>query len=187
MKNVNASVQILTLGEASILDLPKVGFLSSRKVPPAAVMKCYDWATEMRDKGVCVMGGFQSPLERDVLMFLLQGKQPVVWVLAHKLWTERSIPKAYRELIAAGRLLVVSPVAQTVARVDARTATIRNRYILEHSEKVVFAAIDPNGALSRLIGEYPDLQWQVLASVGAAGGFILDHRDGHNRPMSAAF
>ena len=48
----------------------------------------------------------------------------------------------------------------------------RNRYILEHSEKVVFAAIDPNGALSRLIGEYPDLQWQVLASVGSAGGFI---------------
>ena len=169
---MNASAQILTLGEASILDLPKVGFLSSRKVPPAAVMKCYDWATEMRDKGVCVMGGFQSPLERDVLMFLLQGKQPVVWVLAHKLWTERSIPKPYRELIAAGRLLVVSPVAQTVARVDARTATIRNRYILEHSEKVVFAAIDPNGALSRLIGEYPDLQWQVLASVGSAGGEV---------------
>ena len=26
MKNVNASAQILTLGEASILDLPKVGF-----------------------------------------------------------------------------------------------------------------------------------------------------------------
>ena len=50
-------------------------------------MKCYDWATEMRDNGVCVMGGFQSPLERDVLTFLLKGKQPVVWVLAHKLWT----------------------------------------------------------------------------------------------------
>ena len=79
-------VKIATLGDASILNLPKVGFLSSRKVPPAAVMKCYDWATEMRDKGVCVMGGFQSPLERDVLTFLLKGKQPVVWVLAHKLW-----------------------------------------------------------------------------------------------------
>ena len=67
MKNVNASVQILTLGEASILDLPKVGFLSSRKVPPAAVMKCYDWATEMREKGVCVMGGFQKPLHARAL------------------------------------------------------------------------------------------------------------------------
>ena len=163
MEKLNTTAQITTLGDASIFDLPKVGFLSSRKVPPAAVMKCYDWATEMRDKGVCVMGGFQSPLERDVLTFLLQGKQPVVWVLAHKLWTEKSIPKAYREPIDAGRLLVVSPVAQTARRVDARTATIRNRYILKHSEKVVFATIYPNGTLSRLIGEYPDLQWQVLA------------------------
>lgn len=163
MKKLNTTAQITTLGDASILDLPKVGFLSSRKVPPAAVMKCYDWATEMRDKGVCVMGGFQSPLERDVLTFLLQGKQPVVWVLAHKLWAEKSIPKSYREPLASGRLLVVSPVAQTVARVDTRTAAIRNRYILEHSEKVVFAAIDPNGALSRLVGEYSDLQCQVLA------------------------
>ena len=37
----DAAPQIVTLGDESILDLPKVGFLSSRKVPPAAVMKCY--------------------------------------------------------------------------------------------------------------------------------------------------
>ena len=169
-------VKIATLGDASILDLPKVGFLSSRKVPPAAVMKCYDWATEMRDKGVCVMGGFQSPLERDVLTFLLKGKQPVIWVLAHKLWTEKSIPKSYREPIAVGRLLVVSPVAQTAKRVDARTATIRNRYILEHSETVVCAAIDPNGALFRLIGEYPDLQCQVLTRFNRFNGVPMERK-----------
>ena len=50
---MSKSTQIATLGDESILDLPKVGFLSSRKVPPAAVMKCYDWATEMRDEGAC--------------------------------------------------------------------------------------------------------------------------------------
>ena len=50
---MSKSTQIATLGDESILDLPKVGFLSSRRVPPAAVMKCYDWATEMRDQGVC--------------------------------------------------------------------------------------------------------------------------------------
>ena len=160
---MSKSTQIATLGDDSILDLPKVGFLSSRKVPPAAVMKCYDWATDMRDQGVCVMGGFQSPLERDVLTFLLQGKQPVIWVIAHKLWSGKSFPRSYREPIAAGRLLVVSPVAQSVARVDARTAAIRNRYILEHSESVVFAAIDSAGALARLVGDYPDLKYQVLA------------------------
>ncbi len=50
---MSKSTQIAMLGDDSILDLPKVGFLSSRKVPPAAVMKCYDWATEMSDRGVC--------------------------------------------------------------------------------------------------------------------------------------
>lgn len=151
------------LGNTALMALPKIGFLSSRKVPPSVVMKCYDWATEMRDKGVCVMGGFQSPLERDVLAFLLQGKQPVIWVLARKIWTQKNIPGLYREAISDGRLLIVSPVSQSVVRVDARTAAIRNRYILEHSEKVVFAAIDPNGGLFRLVSEYPDLKHLVLA------------------------
>ena len=82
---------VATFGDVSILDLHKVGFLSSRKVPPAAVMRCYDWATEMRDKGVCVMGGFQSPLERDVLTFLLQEVGPANW---------RAVPDTSRQLCA---------------------------------------------------------------------------------------
>ena len=150
---MSTSVQIAALGDISLLDLPKVGFLSSRKVPPAAVMKCYDWATEMRDKGVCVMGGFQSPLERDVLTLLLQGKPPVIWVLARKLWTPRGVPKAYRAAIEDGRLLIVSPVAQTIRRVDAQSAAVRNRFVLETAQRVVFAALDPDGALVRLLDD----------------------------------
>ena len=150
---MSTSVQIAALGDISLLDLPKVGFLSSRKVPPAAVMKCYDWATEMRDKGVCVMGGFQSPLERDVLTLLLQGKQPVIWVLARKLWTPRGVPKPYRAAIEDGRLLIVSPVAQSIRRVDAQSAAVRNRFILESAQRVVFAALDPAGALVRLLDD----------------------------------
>lgn len=150
---MSKSAQIAILGDASIIDLPKVGFLSSRKVPPAAVMKCYDWATEMRDQGVCVMGGFQSPLEKDVLEFLLQGSQPVIWVLARKLWTQCGVPKTYRVPIEEGRLLVVSPVSQTISRVDERSAAMRNRYILEHSDRVVFAALDPSGSLAKTLAE----------------------------------
>ena len=33
-----------------------------------------------------------------------------------------------------------------------------NRYVLEHSERVVFAALDSSGALARLVGDYPDLK-----------------------------
>lgn len=145
--------QLAILGDASILELPKVGFLSSRKVPPVSVMKCYDWATEMRDQGVCVMGGFQSPLEKGVLEFLLQGSQPVIWVLARKLWTQRGVSKTYRAAIEEGRLLVVSPVSQKISRVDEQSAVVRNRFILENSDRIVIAALDPNGALTKILSE----------------------------------
>ena len=162
-----------TLGNPEILKLEKVAFLSSRKVPPAAVMKCYDWATEMRDKGVCVMGGFQSPLERDVLTFLLQGKQPVVWVLARRLWTSHGVPKVYRAAIEDGRLLIVSPVSQSIRRVVAQSAAVRNRFILESAQRVVFAALDPNGALVRLLDDVRssrNVAFEVLS--GIEGGRI---------------
>ena len=83
------------LGNANLLALPKTALLSSRRVPPAAVMRCYDWATEARDAGRCVASGFQSALERDVLSFLLRGTSPIVLVLARSLW--KSVPKEFRE------------------------------------------------------------------------------------------
>ena len=42
---------IQMLGNTALMALPKVAFLSSRRVAPAAVMRCYDWATEMRGGG----------------------------------------------------------------------------------------------------------------------------------------
>ena len=41
------TVDIQTLGNAALMGLPKVAYLSSHKVAPAAVMRCYDWATEI--------------------------------------------------------------------------------------------------------------------------------------------
>ena len=112
------------IGNASLLDLPdKVAFLASRRVSPQDVMRCYDWATDVRDKGQCIMSGFQSALEKDVLRFLLRGKAPIILVLARRLW--RKIPEELRAPINEGRLLLVSPVS--AARASASTATTRNR------------------------------------------------------------
>ncbi|MDR1009847.1 MAG: hypothetical protein LBM04_01725, partial [Opitutaceae bacterium] len=70
------------LGNETLLSHPKTAFLCSRKVPAAAVLKCYDWAVEQRERGVCVMSGFHSQIEKDVLHYLLKGTQPVIVVLA---------------------------------------------------------------------------------------------------------
>ena len=83
------------IGNTAFLDRPdKVAFLSSRRISPAAVLKCYDWAAEMRDTGRCVIGGFQSSLERDVLKLLLRGQSPIVMVLTRGVW--RTVPSDLR-------------------------------------------------------------------------------------------
>ena len=45
------TVNTQMLGNAALMALPKVAFLASRRVAPAAVMRFYDWATEMRGGG----------------------------------------------------------------------------------------------------------------------------------------
>ena len=156
------------LGNAALMQRPKVAFLSSRKVAPAAVMRCYDWATGMRGGGSagrlalpCVVGGFQSALERDVLKLLLpDGGPSIVMVLARGMW--RSVPVEYREPINAGRMLVVSPFSQGVVRVSKETAEKRNGWILDNCDEAVFASLDPNGSLARLVAARPHLRYQVL-------------------------
>ena len=161
------------LGNAALMERPKVAFLSSRRVAPAAVMRCYDWATGMRGGGgtpggsagrlapPCVVGGFQSALERDVLKLLLpEGGPPIVMVLARGMW--RSVPVESREAINAGRMLVVSPFSQGVVRVSKETAEKRNGWILDHCDEAVFASLDPGGSLARLVAARPNLRYQVL-------------------------
>ncbi len=161
------------IGNAGLMGLPKTAFLSSRKVAPAAVMRCYDWATGMRGGGgspggsagrlapPCVVGGFQSALERDVLKLLLpEGGPPIVMVLARGMW--RSVPTEYREAINSGRMLVVSPFSQGVVRVSKETAEKRNAFVLDHCAEAVFASLDPNGSLARLVAARPNFRYQVL-------------------------
>ena len=165
------------LGNAALMERPKIAFLSSRKVAPAAVMRCYDWATGMRGGGStgrlappdgggtpslpCVVGGFQSALERDVLKLLLpEGGPPIVMVLARGMW--RSVPVEYREAINAGRMLVVSPFSQGVVRASKETAERRNAFVLDHCDEAVFASLDPDGSLARLVAARPRLRYQVL-------------------------
>ena len=68
------------IGNKALLELNKTAFLCSRKVPASIVLKCYDWAIQQREEGNCVISGFHSQLEKDVLHYLLKGNQPIIIV-----------------------------------------------------------------------------------------------------------
>jgi len=137
-----------SLGNEKLLQLPKTAFLCSRDIPASIVLKCYDWAIEQRNKGVCVISGFHSRIEKDVFHYLLAGAQPVIMALARGM-KARIEPELKKE-IDKGRLLIVTPFEKNIRRVTAETAETRNRFMIELAEEAVIGFASKGGMLGRI-------------------------------------
>lgn len=136
-------------GNVDIINLPKIAFLCSRSIPASAVLKCYDWAIEQREKGNCVISGFHSQIEKDVLHYLLKGNQPIIIVLARGL--KEKIEPELKTPLEQGRILIVSPFDRNVKRVTERTAEIRNKIIIELADKITVGYASKGGKLEALL------------------------------------
>ena len=139
-----------TLGNSKLLELPKTAFLASSTIPSDMVLRCYDWAHKMASGGQCVISGFSSHLEKNVLHFLLKGNCPIILVLARSLY--KNIPAELQPLIDNGRLLIVS-VSQS-PRQSRATAFTRNRYICEQAESIVMVGAPSGSSLYALREEF---------------------------------
>ncbi|MCH4242567.1 MAG: hypothetical protein LKF81_11830 [Prevotella sp.] len=143
-------MKITTYGNTDILKLHKTAFLASGTIPPDMVLRCYDWATNMRDKGECIISGFNSKLEQDVLHFLLKGNQPLILVLARKMY--RDLPAELLTAIDANRLLIIS--TSEAPRQSRQTAFARNEYIAELSDNICFVGVTEKSSLYPLTQKY---------------------------------
>ena len=137
------------IGNYELLKLSKTAFLCSRKVPASAVLMCYDWAIAKREAGNCVISGFHSKLEKDVLHFLLKGKQPIILALARGL--KKRIEPEFKQAIDQGRLLIITPFSEEVKRTTELTATTRNKMMIELADKIVVGHIRMGGLLDELL------------------------------------
>ena len=146
-------MEIQYKGNIELLQLPKAAFLSSRNISPQSVMACYDWATQQRSAGRCVISGFHSQIEKDVLHFLLKGTQPVILVLGRTLY---ELIKPLEE----ERLLIVSVVS--TPRQSEETAMRRNQYIIENADEVVFGSLDVTGNLYPLYKEIKENKKHII-------------------------
>lgn len=142
------------LGNTELLNVPKTGFLASSTIPPDMVLKCYDWATQMAKEGRCVVSGFSSHLEKEVLHFLAKGKQPIILVLAREMY--KQIPMELQPLLDANRLLIIS-VSKAVRQSKA-TAYARNKYICEIADQILFVGVTEKSSLYPLRETYKNKQ-----------------------------
>lgn len=134
------------LGNEDLLKLPKTAFLASNTISSETVLRCYDWATEICHQGRCVVSGFSSKLEKDVLHFLLKGKQPIIMVLARQMY--KVVPTDLKEALEQNRLLIIS-TSQAV-RQSRATALARNRYVCEMADEIMLVGSAEGNSLFEL-------------------------------------
>jgi predicted Rossmann fold nucleotide-binding protein DprA/Smf involved in DNA uptake len=141
-----------TLGNTDLLGLHKVAFLCSRNCPAALLRKARDWAVEQRQSGACVISGFHSRIEKEVLQQLLLGSQPVILALASGM---KSFPTPELQApLDAGRLLAITRYAASVSHPCEEKCYQRNRLMLQLADEVTVGYASPGGNLERLCSEY---------------------------------
>ena len=132
------------LGNAKLLELPKMGFLASRG-------EGLDASSPYRP-GEAIISGFLSPMERAVFKAGLKQKRPLIWV---KPWGMGTPDRMEQAALDAGLLLIVSPFPDSIDAPSVRRAAWCNEYVLTHCDRMVVGHLNPSGMLACILSERP--------------------------------
>ncbi len=128
---------IACLGNPDILRKDKLALFCSRKCPGDLILKAYDLARELRERGVTVISGFHTPVEKECLRILLRGTQPLIICPARSI-ESMCIPLAWRKPLEQGRLLILSPFKEGQRRMTAKLAERRNLFVVTLADELLF-------------------------------------------------
>lgn len=163
------------LGNRTLLDGPKLGFLASRGETEAhghLPLKA----------GEAIISGFLSPMERAVFKAGLAHGKPLIWVKPWALADGADSP-TIRHALDDGRLLILSPFEKAAEAPSVRRAAWCNEYVMRHCDKLVIGHLKPGGMLECLLSDAPlDL---VVERVNHEDGVYSDHEQDPSQTLSA--
>ncbi len=162
---------LYALGNLSILDNRLMGLVCSVQCPGSVVIQTFDAVKELRDQEIVMAGGFHSPMEKECLDILLGGKQPVILCPAKSL-RNLSIGKKARQALKEGRLLIMSPFAETFRRTTFQQAIQRNDLVAALSDALLVPYASPNGKT-----------WSTINRALSWGQPIFTFPDNHNAEL----
>lgn len=138
------------LGNQELLKYYKIAFFASSKTKSSSVLPTLDWATEIakrEDTAVC--SGFQSPLEKEVLSYLLKGKCGIIVGLNRGIY--KIIPERYKKGFEDGRILFISQEQNSIIKPSKRNGIKRNQYLMNIANEIVVASMSEESSLYTLI------------------------------------
>ena len=128
------------MGNPALWNAEKLGVLCSRNAPkPKSI------------PGAPVyLGGFHSPMEKEIFARLLARGRKIIWCPAWGLEKAAQAAPA-REALEGNRMLVLEMRNRDG---DLVAAEQRNRFVLEHADQLFVPHAAPGGMLARLLKEY---------------------------------
>lgn len=135
------------IGNDEILKNYKVGFFCSQKCPPDLILPIYDKAKEWRENKACVISGFHTTVEKDVLHYLLKGEQPVIICPARSL-EKIKIDSELKKEIEKGRVLLISNLPNK--RISKKYSLERNLFVAEMADEIIIGYAKPGGTLEKI-------------------------------------
>lgn len=133
-----SSQTVTTRGTPDILAKQTLAFFCSIRCPGDVIVKTYDLARALRKTDVTIIGGFQTPMEKECLTLLLRGTAPVVVCPARGLGQMR-LRAEWKKPVAEGRLLLLSFFDDGIRRTTAELASKRNGYVAALADRILIA------------------------------------------------
>jgi len=143
---------VTALGNLDLLQHKTLALMCSVKCPGNLILQTYDLAKQWREAGMTVIGGFHSPMERECMNILLRGNQSLIVCPARSIEGMR-LRGEYKQPLADGRLLLLSPFASKQRRITVDNAILRNHFIAALADAIFVAYAEPGGKTEHVCRE----------------------------------
>ena len=129
------------MGNPALWNGEKLGVLCSRNAPrPKSI-----------PRATLYLGGFHSPMEKEIFAKLLELKKPLIWCPAWGL-EHAAVAPGTRAALEENRMLVLE---MKNCAGDLASAEARNRFVLENADHLWLPHVTLGGMIDRLLQERP--------------------------------
>ncbi|MDQ2741663.1 MAG: DNA-binding protein [Chloroflexota bacterium] len=127
---------VASRGNADLLQKRTLGLFCSARCPSSLILQAHDFARDLRDPDLAVIGGFHSSIEKECLTLFLRGGQPVIVCLARSLDRLR-LPVTWKPALQEQRMFILSPFERGHRRSTGVTAAMRNLLVVDLADEIL--------------------------------------------------
>ena len=164
---------ITTIGNINLVQNKPLAIFNSSKCPGKVIMQTYDLMKNIKWTGITLISGFHSPIERECLKILLNGKPRIIVCPARGIEGMR-IKAELKTPLDEGRLLLLSPFNEDVKRITSEMALVRNRFIAALSDSIFIPYADPNSKTEHLCKEILSWNKPVYTFQGESNANLIE-------------